>query len=173
MNDAAPPSGPPPLVFECDLDERPETVWRALTTPEIVAEWLGSNTMPPGSNGSFKVWLAPSDGGVVACEILEASPPNRLSYAWRVEAPMAPEGLDSVVTFTLTRNGEGGTHLQIVHRGIEHGAAVHQPATVMLAGKRCLGDLRPNVRGGSPARRGVAHTAPVRARPLTSLRRAA
>ena len=28
------------VVVECELDASPEKVWRALTVPELVAEWL-------------------------------------------------------------------------------------------------------------------------------------
>lgn len=34
------PETTPDIVHECDLDEPPEKVWRALTEPEIVERWL-------------------------------------------------------------------------------------------------------------------------------------
>ncbi len=171
MTDAAPPLDLSSVVVECDLDERPETVWRALTTPEIVAEWLGPNTLSRKGDQSFEVNLAPEEGGTVACEILEASPPERLSYAWRIGDPGEPGSLDSVVTFTLAPNGRGGTHLRIVHSGLE--CAGRQPSTLMLAAGRSLRDLRPHARPGGHTRRGATRAAPIRCLSQIRLRRAA
>ena len=28
------------IITECDLDEKPEKVWRALTEPDLVQSWL-------------------------------------------------------------------------------------------------------------------------------------
>jgi uncharacterized protein YndB with AHSA1/START domain len=46
-----------------------------------------------------------------AAEVIEAEPPRRLSWNWREAGE--PE---SVVTFTLTPNGQGGTSLRLVHQ---------------------------------------------------------
>lgn len=32
------------VTFEADLDAAPETVWRALSEPDLLAEWLGAET---------------------------------------------------------------------------------------------------------------------------------
>ncbi|HEV2560391.1 MAG TPA: SRPBCC domain-containing protein [Microvirga sp.] len=171
MTDAAPSPDLSSVAVECDLDERPDMVWRALTTPEIVAEWLGPNTLSRDGDPSFEVRLAPEEGGTVACTILEAIPPERLSYTWRIGDPQEPGTIDSVVTFTLTPNRSGGTHLRIVHHGLER--AARQPPMLMLAAGRSLRGLGPHARPSARVRRGAARAAPLRRLPLIGLRRAA
>jgi len=39
------------LSFECDLEEPPEQVWRALTEPELLAAWLEPDAMRPADDG--------------------------------------------------------------------------------------------------------------------------
>lgn len=88
------------IIAECDLDERPEKVWRALTEPDLVASWL----VPEG----------------VDCEVMEAEPERLLRCSWRSrtdERDAAGDRLDTVVTFELSETDRGGTHLRIVHSG--------------------------------------------------------
>jgi uncharacterized protein YndB with AHSA1/START domain len=86
------------VVTECDLPEAPEKVWKALTTPELLAAWL-----PDAVNS----------------EILAAEPNRLLRYRWPGrEGDRDERGrtLESVVTFELTGTRSGGTHLRVVHR---------------------------------------------------------
>ncbi|MBZ6076038.1 SRPBCC family protein [Microvirga puerhi] len=106
------------ITVECDLDEPPEKVWRALCTKEIVAEWLGPNTLEPRAGTAFEV-QAPEAGGTVECKVLDASPGQRLSYSWRIHSPdqdVSP--VDSVVTFEIAETHTGGTHLRVIHSGL-------------------------------------------------------
>jgi uncharacterized protein YndB with AHSA1/START domain len=100
------------IVVECDLDEAPEKVWRALTVPELVAQWLTSSDVDEP--------LKPNAD--VECEVLESQPNRLLRYSWRGgENDRDAHGhtLDTVVTFTLTETVSGGTHLRVVHSGFE------------------------------------------------------
>lgn len=86
------------IVTECDLDDHPSKVWRALTEPEIA-----------------RSWLIPAD---VDCEVIEAKPERLLRCAWRSdERDGLGQQLDTVVTFELSPTDAGGTHLRIVHEG--------------------------------------------------------
>ena len=38
----AKPDSSDSLVFECDFEEPPEKVWRALTDPALLAAWLST-----------------------------------------------------------------------------------------------------------------------------------
>jgi uncharacterized protein YndB with AHSA1/START domain len=102
------------IVSECDLPHPPEKVWRALTVPELLGEWLMPNEIVPEAGHRFAF-----EGGAhdptVECEVLEAEPNQLLRLAWRETAPGMGGSLESVVTFALTRTGSGGTHLRIVH----------------------------------------------------------
>ena len=110
------------IVVEIDLDAPPEKVWRALTETELVAAWLMPNDIRPEPGHRFTMRAQPTPGwdGTVTCEVLVAEPHRRLSYRWRGGAD-AVEGyghrLDTVVTWTLTPTGAGGTHLKLEHAG--------------------------------------------------------
>ncbi len=117
------------IVVECDLDEPPEKVWRALTVPELLAAWLMPNDIRPEVGGRFTFRAKPDAGGEpvegggdIECEVLEVEPNRRLRYSWRgaeTERDARGHALDTVVTFVLTRTGTGGTHLRIVHSGFQ------------------------------------------------------
>lgn len=48
----ATPESPDSLVFECDLEEPPEKVWRALTEPQLLDEWLTTGDAPWAAAGN-------------------------------------------------------------------------------------------------------------------------
>ncbi len=88
------------IVTECDLEEGPDKVWRALTEPEIVARWL-----------------VPGD---IDCQVMEADPERLLRCSWKIrndERDRLGQSLDTIVTFELSPTETGGTHLRIVHEG--------------------------------------------------------
>jgi uncharacterized protein YndB with AHSA1/START domain len=110
MNDSR--NGDASLVIECDLPDPPEKVWRALTEPELVAQWL-----------------APERGESIDCELIGAEPNRFVRYSWCDRDDDALEGgIDSIVTFVLAPTEGGGTHLRIVHTGFEQ-----RPAMAMAA----------------------------------------
>ena len=100
----------------------PETIWKALTTGELIGRWLMAPTgFEPvtGTRFTFQTTPAGAWDGVIHCEVLEVIPNERLAYAWKgghegnvgYGAP-----LDTVVTWTLSRV-EDGTRLRLVHSG--------------------------------------------------------
>ncbi|MEP6731360.1 MAG: SRPBCC domain-containing protein [bacterium] len=101
------------ISFEFDLHHQPQKVWRALTDPVLLAEWLlpvVGFKLEAGTAFSFTAQPLPNWDGVVNCRILEIDPHRKLSYAWVVA------GIDTVVTFTLTATA-AGTHLSLVQSG--------------------------------------------------------
>jgi uncharacterized protein YndB with AHSA1/START domain len=100
------------LVFEARYPDPPETVWRALTDPTSLAEWLMPNDFQPrvGHRFQFRVERARGWSGVVDCTVLVLEPPRKLSYSWRSGK------LDTVVTWTLEPSGTG-TRLTLAHTG--------------------------------------------------------
>jgi uncharacterized protein YndB with AHSA1/START domain len=105
------------LSFEFDLHHRPEKVWRALTDPALLAEWLlpvADLTLEPGAAFTFKTQPYPGWDGIVNCRLLEIEAHKKLSYTW-VAGDMA---LDTVVTFTLTPTASG-TRLSLVQSGFK------------------------------------------------------
>ena len=95
------------VVVERDLAFPPEKVWRALTQPHLIAEWLMNNDFAPVVGRSFKFT---ANWGSVDCEVRIVEPNRALSYTWDAM------GLESVVTWTLTPTG-AGVHLRMEQAG--------------------------------------------------------
>jgi uncharacterized protein YndB with AHSA1/START domain len=113
--DKTAPSQSESLSLEFDLHHPPEKVWRALTEPALLAEWLLpviDLALEPGAAFTFKTQPYPGWDGIVNCRILEIDAPRKLSYTWDVPF------LETVVTFTLTPTASG-TRLSLVQSGFK------------------------------------------------------
>ncbi len=95
------------VIVERDLSFPPERIWRALTQPHLIEEWLMKNDFAPIADHRFNFR---ADWGSVDCRVLVVEPNRTLSYTW------AAFGLESVVTWTLTATGTG-THLRMEQSG--------------------------------------------------------
>ena len=62
------------VVVEREIPHRPEKIWRALTQPHLIEEWLMKNDFKPVVGHSLN--LSGDWGGVLDCEVL-AVEPNR------------------------------------------------------------------------------------------------
>jgi uncharacterized protein YndB with AHSA1/START domain len=111
------------IVVEEVLPHAPETIWKALTTGELIARWLMMPTTGfepvKGKQFTFQTTPAVAWDGVIRCQVLEVMPNERLVYSWKG----GHEGnvgygsrLDTVVTWTLS-TAENGTRLRLVHSG--------------------------------------------------------
>ncbi|KYF63550.1 ATPase [Sorangium cellulosum] len=103
------------ISFEFDLRHSPEKVWRALTDPVLLTEWLlpvVGFKLESGTAFTFKTQPYPGWDGVVSCRMLEIEAQRKLSYTWGVPF------LDTVVTFTLTPTASG-TRLSLVQSGFK------------------------------------------------------
>lgn len=112
------------VTVERELAHPPEKIWRALTMPHLVEEWLmkGDVAAAPGHKFRFG-----AEWGDVDCEVLEVEPQRVLAYSW------AGKGLESVVTWTLTPTS-AGTLLRMEQTGFQpdqqlayHGAKAGWP----------------------------------------------
>jgi uncharacterized protein YndB with AHSA1/START domain len=115
LTDKTTPSQTESLTFEFDLQHSPEKVWRALTDPVLLAEWLlpvVGFQLEPGAAFTFKTQPYPGWDGTVNCRVIEIEAHRKLSYEWTVPF------LDTVVTFTLAPTGSG-TRLSIVQSGFK------------------------------------------------------
>jgi uncharacterized protein YndB with AHSA1/START domain len=109
------------IVVEAVLPHDPETVWRALTTSQLISRWLMPNDFVAvvGARCHFRTKPMGDWDGVVDCEVIEVVPHRKLVYRWQGGSDNnARYGsrLDSVVTWTLSPI-EGGTRLRLVHAG--------------------------------------------------------
>jgi uncharacterized protein YndB with AHSA1/START domain len=123
MTDAVLKSDTQDIVVDEVFPHAPETIWKTLTTGELIARWLMMPTtgFEPvrGTQFTFQTKPAGAWDGVIHCQVLEAMPNQRLVYAWKG----GHEGnvgygsrLDTVVTWILSRV-ENGTRLRLVHSG--------------------------------------------------------
>ena len=105
------------IAFEFDLPHPPQKVWRALTEPALVSEWLLPVTgleLTPGTAFVLKTQPYPGWDGTVNCKVLEVEEHKKLRYAWVV----GDMELDTVVTFTLEPSASG-TRLSVVQSGFK------------------------------------------------------
>jgi uncharacterized protein YndB with AHSA1/START domain len=107
------------ISFDIDLRHSPEKVWRALTEPALLAQWLlpiVGDALDLRLGAAFTLQTQPYPGwdGTVSCRLLTIEAPRTLSYAWVVGGME----LDTVVTFTLTPTATG-THLSLVQAGFK------------------------------------------------------
>lgn len=95
------------VVVEREVAFPPEKIWRALTQPHLMREWLMKSDFKPDVDHAFRFT---ADWGGVDCRVLTVEPHRTLSYTWDAL------GLESVVTWTLTATS-GGTHLRMEQSG--------------------------------------------------------
>ena len=93
------------VTLERDFAHAPQKLWRALTQPHLISEWLMDNDFAPQVGHRFK--LRGEWGGVLDCEVLIVEPEKTLSYTWDFNSDDPAYGLKSVVTFTLIPTADG------------------------------------------------------------------
>jgi uncharacterized protein YndB with AHSA1/START domain len=112
------------IVVEEVFPHAAETIWKTLTTGELIGRWL---MMKPtgfepvkGARFTFQTTPAGVWDGVIHCEVLEVMRNERLCYSWQgghdSNAQQYGSLLDTIVTWTLAKV-EGGTRLRLVHSG--------------------------------------------------------
>jgi uncharacterized protein YndB with AHSA1/START domain len=112
------------IVVDEVFPHAPETIWKALTTGELIARWL----MPAegfeavvGNRFTYKTTPAGAWDGTIRCEVLEIVPNQRLVYSWQgghEDNVGYGSRLETVVSWTLARL-ENGTRVRVVHSGFE------------------------------------------------------
>jgi uncharacterized protein YndB with AHSA1/START domain len=95
------------VIIERDIAHPPEKIWRALTQPHLMEEWLMKSNFEPVAGKDFRFT---ADWGSVDCKVLEIDPYTTLAYQWDAM------GLESVVTWTLTPTS-AGSHLRMEQAG--------------------------------------------------------
>ncbi len=86
------------VVVEREIPFPAEKVWRALTQPHLIEEWLMKNAFKPVVGHRFDL---SADWGMVDCEVQSIEPHKALAYSWNTK------DLRSTVTWTLTPTDNG------------------------------------------------------------------
>lgn len=102
------------VIVEREIAHPPEKLWRALTQPHLISEWLMKNDFSPVVGHRFN--LRGEWGGVLDCEVLVVEPQRTLSYTWNFKHDDPAFDLNSVVTFSLSPTAKG-THLRMEQSG--------------------------------------------------------
>src|SRR5258708_39160799 len=75
------------IVVDEVFPHAPATIWKTLTTPELMGRWL---LMPPtgfepvkGKHFTFQTTPAGAWDGIIRCQVLDVMPNERLAYAWK------------------------------------------------------------------------------------------
>jgi uncharacterized protein YndB with AHSA1/START domain len=110
------------IVVDEVFPNAPETLWRTLTTGDLIGRWMMAATgfeAVKGNRFTFQTKAAGEWDGTIHCEVLEVVPCERLVYSWKGgHASNVGYGsqLDTVVTWQLSPVG-AGTRLRLVHAG--------------------------------------------------------
>jgi len=103
------------ISFEFELAHAPEKVWRALTDPVLLTQWLlpvVDLELERGAEFTFRTQPYPGWDGTVNCRFVEIEPQRKLVYTWDVPF------LQTIVTFTLMPTASG-TRLSLVQSGFK------------------------------------------------------
>jgi uncharacterized protein YndB with AHSA1/START domain len=119
MNDEAERKDKRSIIVDYQPSAPPHKVWRALTEPQLLGNWLMPNDIKPEVGHRFTFRTTPATGfdGIVQCEVRKVEPNSQLVYSW------IGGSLDTTVTWTLRPSSTGGTDLRLKHAGFgpEHG----------------------------------------------------
>jgi uncharacterized protein YndB with AHSA1/START domain len=122
MKDAAAKPDTHDIVVDEIMPHAPETIWKTLTTGDLIARWLMVPTgfePVPGKRFTYQTKPAGAWDGTIHCEVLEVIPNERFSYSWKGgDEGNAGYGsrLDTIVTWTLSRVANG-TRVRLLHSG--------------------------------------------------------
>jgi len=92
-------------------EQAPNEVWEYLTESELIALWLMPNNFKPilGYEFQFKTKPIPSMDldGIFHCQVLEMIPFQKLIYSWKGGSGDGVFTLDTIVEWTLEKQGKG------------------------------------------------------------------
>ncbi|MEW9529500.1 SRPBCC domain-containing protein [Microbispora sp. NPDC049125] len=113
---------PTALHLDQFLAHPPARVWRALTDPDLLAQWLMPGDFRPEVGHRYTMRGTPRPGtgfsGVTQAEVLAVEPERMLRLGWRDADPGSPSAADWTITWTLQPEGKG-TRLFLAHEGFD------------------------------------------------------
>jgi uncharacterized protein YndB with AHSA1/START domain len=111
------------IKHQFSFSQPPEKVWDYLTDPELLAQWLMPNNFKLVVGHQFQFKAKPKlnlrFNGDIYCEVREIVLYEKLVYSWKGGMSKENPSLDSIVTWTLVRSENGGTILNLEHKGFK------------------------------------------------------
>ena len=112
------------IVVEAEMPYPVEKVWRALTDSECIALWFMKNDLVPEFGHKFTFAAGRSSAGTAnfKCQVLEVEENQKISFAWKgghAELKSFGRYIDTMATWTIAPNADGGTHVRFEHDGFD------------------------------------------------------
>lgn len=108
---------------DIEIDAPADVVWRTITEPEQIRTWFSDGVeldARPGAVGALTFRAGADDELVVDITVVAADRPHRFSFRWCYPAgDRATAGNSTLVTFTLTADGDARTRLRVVETGLD------------------------------------------------------
>jgi uncharacterized protein YndB with AHSA1/START domain len=102
---------PEDVTREIDLPAQPDEVWRSVTEPDELGDWLEADVEldpRPGGSGSFRF----ADGEVRRALVRDVEPGQRLAFTWW---PLTGADVGRTTTVTITiEPSDAGSRLRLV-----------------------------------------------------------
>lgn len=92
------------VIVEREMPFPPEKIWRALTQPHFIEEWLMKTDFKPELGRAFTLT---GEWGSLDCKVLDIEEHSTLAYSWDHHNENPAFALRSTVTFTLVPTPTG------------------------------------------------------------------
>lgn len=113
----------PRIEREIEIEAPMDVVWRTITEPEQIRRWFSdvAELEPrPGATGTLTFRQDTDDPLVVGITVVAAERPHRFSFRWSYPpGDLATADNSTLVTFTLTADGDARTVLRVVETGLD------------------------------------------------------
>jgi uncharacterized protein YndB with AHSA1/START domain len=108
---------------DIEIEAPVEVVWRTITEPDQIRRWFADVVeldARPGAVGSLTFRADTDHPHAVDITVVDADRPHRFSYRWCYPSgEQATADNSTLVTFTLTADGDERTRLRVVESGLD------------------------------------------------------
>ena len=108
---------------DIEIEAPVEVVWRTITEPEQIRTWFSDVVeleARPGAVGTLTFRADSDDPHVVDITVVAADRPHRFSFRWCAPpGERATADNATLVTFTLTADGDARTRLRVAETGLD------------------------------------------------------